>query len=111
MAPRVGLAYVLSIHKSQGSEFPSVVIPLHTQHYMMLQRNPRRPPGQDRRGTWGSGLSSAAGRRLNQAMHEHKIKPLPPRRKFYSRLARRIGIVAGIVVFSLVWAVPGIRAS
>jgi exodeoxyribonuclease V alpha subunit len=33
------LAYVLSIHKSQGSEFPCVVIPVHTQHYMMLQRN------------------------------------------------------------------------
>jgi exodeoxyribonuclease V alpha subunit len=32
-------AYVLSIHKSQGSEFPCVVIPIHTQHYMMLQRN------------------------------------------------------------------------
>ena len=32
-------AYVLSIHKSQGSEFPCVVIPVHTQHYMMLQRN------------------------------------------------------------------------
>ena len=35
----IALAYVLSIHKSQGSEFPCVVIPLHTQHYMMLQRN------------------------------------------------------------------------
>ena len=35
----MALAYVLSIHKSQGSEFPCVVIPLHTQHYMMLQRN------------------------------------------------------------------------
>jgi exodeoxyribonuclease V alpha subunit len=35
----LALAYVLSIHKSQGSEFPCVVIPLHTQHYMMLQRN------------------------------------------------------------------------
>lgn len=35
----IGLAYVLSIHKSQGSEFPCVVIPLHTQHYLMLQRN------------------------------------------------------------------------
>ena len=34
----IALAYVLSIHKSQGSEFPCVVIPLHTQHYMMLQR-------------------------------------------------------------------------
>ena len=35
----LALAYVLSNHKSQGSEFPCVVIPLHTQHYMMLQRN------------------------------------------------------------------------
>ena len=35
----IALAYVLSIHKSQGSEFPCIVIPLHTQHYMMLQRN------------------------------------------------------------------------
>ncbi len=35
----LSLAYVLSIHKSQGSEFPCVVIPLHTQHYLMLQRN------------------------------------------------------------------------
>ena len=35
----LALAYVLSIHKSQGSEFPGVVIPLHTQHYLMLRRN------------------------------------------------------------------------
>jgi exodeoxyribonuclease V alpha subunit len=35
----LALAYALSIHKSQGSEYPAVVIPLHTQHYMMLQRN------------------------------------------------------------------------
>lgn len=35
----LSLAYVLSIHKSQGSEFPAVVIPLHTQHYLMLRRN------------------------------------------------------------------------
>src|ERR1700722_6088207 len=33
------LAYSLTIHKSQGSEYPAVVIPLHTQHFMMLQRN------------------------------------------------------------------------
>jgi len=33
------LAYALSIHRSQGSEYAAVIIPLHTQHYMMLQRN------------------------------------------------------------------------
>jgi exodeoxyribonuclease V alpha subunit len=33
------LAYVTTIHKSQGSEYPAVVIPLTTQHYVMLQRN------------------------------------------------------------------------
>ena len=33
------LAYAVSIHKSQGSEYPAVVMPLLTQHYMMLQRN------------------------------------------------------------------------
>ena len=33
------LAYATTIHKSQGSEYPAVVIPLTTQHYAMLQRN------------------------------------------------------------------------
>ncbi len=33
------LAYATTIHKSQGSEYPAVVIPLATQHYMMLARN------------------------------------------------------------------------
>ncbi len=32
-------AYAITVHKSQGSEYPAVVIPLHTQHYPMLQRN------------------------------------------------------------------------
>jgi exodeoxyribonuclease V alpha subunit len=32
-------AYAASIHKSQGSEYPAVVIPVMTQHYAMLQRN------------------------------------------------------------------------
>jgi len=33
------LAYAITIHKSQGSEYNAVVIPIHTQHYVMLQRN------------------------------------------------------------------------
>ena len=33
------LAYAVSIHKSQGSEYPAVVMPFHTSHYIMLQRN------------------------------------------------------------------------
>ncbi len=33
------LSYAMTIHKSQGSEYPAVVILLHTQHYVMLQRN------------------------------------------------------------------------
>jgi exodeoxyribonuclease V alpha subunit len=32
-------AYAVSIHKSQGSEYPAVIIPVHTQHYVLLQRN------------------------------------------------------------------------
>lgn len=35
----VSLAYATSIHKSQGSEYPAVVIPLAMQHYMLLERN------------------------------------------------------------------------
>ena len=35
----VSLAYATSIHKSQGSEYPAVVIPLATQHFVMLERN------------------------------------------------------------------------
>lgn len=33
------LAYALSIHRSQGSEYPAVIVPLHTQHFALLQRN------------------------------------------------------------------------
>ena len=32
-------AYSISIHKSQGSEYPAVVVPLVTQHFALLQRN------------------------------------------------------------------------
>jgi exodeoxyribonuclease V alpha subunit len=35
----LALAHAITIHKSQGSEFPAVVIPLAMQHYLLLQRN------------------------------------------------------------------------
>jgi exodeoxyribonuclease V alpha subunit len=35
----LSLAYAITIHKSQGSEFPVVVMPLAMQHYLLLQRN------------------------------------------------------------------------
>ncbi len=35
----LSLSYAISIHKAQGSEYPAVVVPLHTQHFALLQRN------------------------------------------------------------------------
>ena len=35
----LALAYAASVHKSQGTEYPAVVVPVHTQHFVMLQRN------------------------------------------------------------------------
>lgn len=35
----LSLAYAISVHKSQGSEYPAVVVPVMTQHYALLQRN------------------------------------------------------------------------
>ena len=36
---QITIAYAISVHKSQGSEYPAVIVPLVTQHYVLLQRN------------------------------------------------------------------------
>jgi exodeoxyribonuclease V alpha subunit len=35
----IGLGYAISVHKSQGSQYPAVVMPVHPSHYLMLRRN------------------------------------------------------------------------
>jgi exodeoxyribonuclease V alpha subunit len=35
----ITLAYAISVHKSQGSEYPAVIVPITTQHFALLQRN------------------------------------------------------------------------
>ena len=36
---QISLSYAITIHKSQGSEFKCVIIPILTSHYILLQRN------------------------------------------------------------------------
>jgi exodeoxyribonuclease V alpha subunit len=35
----ISLSYAISIHKSQGSEYPAVIVPIMNQHFVLLQRN------------------------------------------------------------------------
>ena len=74
-------AYACSIHKSQGSEYPAVVIPLHTQHYMLLQRN-----------LLYTGITR--GRRLVVLVGSHKALAIAVKNirveKRYTRLAKRL---------------------
>lgn len=71
----LSLAYVLSIHKNQGSEFPRVVIPLHTQHYLLYTAVTR-----------GKKLVSLAGTKKAPGMAIHREDT----RHRYTALRRRL---------------------
>jgi UvrD-like helicase family protein len=82
-------AYAATIHKSQGSEYPAVIIPVLTQHYAMLQRNllytgvtrgkklvvlvgRRRSPSRSATcGPGSSGRSLASGCDQNRLSHDN----------------------------------------
>ena len=53
------LAYAVSVHKSQGSEYPAVVIPLLMQHYMLLAAQPALHGGHARQAAGGAGRRRA----------------------------------------------------
>ena len=74
-------AYAISIHKSQGSEYPAVIIPIMMQHYVLLQRN-LIYTGVTR----GKKLVVLVGesRALHMAIRNNKT------RKRYTRLAQRL---------------------
>jgi exodeoxyribonuclease V alpha subunit len=79
----VVLAYAVSVHKSQGSEYPAVVIPVTTQHYMLLQRNLIYTAV-----TRARQLVVLVGTRQALAMAIKNDKPL----KRYTRLAYRLAL-------------------
>ncbi|EGY26242.1 hypothetical protein DA2_1615 [Desulfovibrio sp. A2] len=80
-------AYAISVHKSQGSEYPAVVIPVLTQHYMLLQRN-LIYTGVTR----GKRLVVLVGepRALSMAVKNNRMH------KRHTRLARRLALGLGV---------------
>jgi len=75
------LAYAVSIHKSQGSEYPVVVFPILTQHYVLLQRNLIYTAV-----TRGRNLVVMIGSRKALAVGVHNAKA----QKRYTRLRQRL---------------------
>jgi len=75
------LAYAVSVHKSQGCEFPAVVLPVVTQHYILLQRNLLYTAV-----TRGRRLVVLVGTRKALAIAVRNDKP----QSRYSRLAERL---------------------
>jgi exodeoxyribonuclease V alpha subunit len=80
-------AYATTIHKSQGSEYPAVVIPVMTQHYTMLQRNLLYTGG-----TRGKRLVVLVGQRKAVAI---AVKSVSGRRR-WSKLRERLSAASGV---------------
>ncbi|HET9227933.1 MAG TPA: ATP-dependent RecD-like DNA helicase [Thermoanaerobaculia bacterium] len=87
MLDELTLAYACTIHKSQGSEYPCVIVPLHTQHYLMLQRNLLYTAL-----TRAKRLAILVGepRALETAVHNRRVKPR------FTRLAERLAGRPGV---------------
>ncbi|MEX2605803.1 MAG: ATP-dependent RecD-like DNA helicase [Kiritimatiellia bacterium] len=76
----LSLSYAVTIHKSQGSEYPCVILPLHTQHYMMLQRNLLYTGvTRGKQLVILIGPSKAIGMALQQADSQHRVSLLAER--------------------------------
>ncbi|GAB6095994.1 ATP-dependent RecD-like DNA helicase [Desulfatiferula olefinivorans] len=76
-------AYAISVHKSQGSEYPAVVMPVTTQHYILLQRNllyTGVTRGRDLVVLVGSkkALAMAVGNTTTRERHSHLVRRLQP---------------------------------
>ncbi len=80
------LAYAVTVHKSQGSEYPAVVVPMAIQHYILLQRNLLYTAV-----TRGKGLVVIVGtdRALHMAINNNKTE------KRFSKLKQRLRINPG----------------
>jgi hypothetical protein len=66
-------AYAASIHKSQGSEYPAVVIPVMTQHYAMLQGNLLTAWARLRTSANGKYASSPPRMSRASCVHDHLV--------------------------------------
>ncbi len=73
-------AYACTIHKSQGSEYPCVIVPIHTQHYIMLQRNLLYTAlTRGRRMVILVGTKKAVRIAVNRATSRHRVSVLKDR--------------------------------
>jgi exodeoxyribonuclease V alpha subunit len=81
------LAYAISVHKSQGSEYPAVIIPILTQHYLLLQRNLIYTAV-----TRGKNLVVVVGSRKAMAIAVHNNKTQQRNTRLRERLLNTMGL-------------------